>query len=58
MVQMAAETHSIHHWRYWLEQMPCLGLDPDALSFNAVIDACARAGEVDRAEERKPRGVS
>lgn len=37
--------------RYWLEQMPRLGLDPDVLSFNAVIDACARAGEVDRAED-------
>jgi len=40
--------------RYWLEQMPRLGLDPDVLSFNAVIDACARAGEVDRAEDYQP----
>ena len=44
--------------RYWLEQMPRLGLDPDVLSFNAVIDACARAGEVDRAEDYQQTGTT
>ena len=38
--------------------MPRLGLEPDVLSFNAVIDACARAGEVDRAEDYQKTGTT
>ena len=31
-------------------RMPSMGVEPDVMSYNAVIDACARSGDVGRAE--------
>merc|ERR1712031_19220 len=34
----------------WMEQLKCKGLAPSVPTFNSLLNACARASELDRAE--------
>jgi len=50
-----AKTGDVAQAEQWRTMVPELGAEPDAVSSNAAIDACARAGGADRAEPRLKR---